>query len=63
MLSKVADAYGLCSNVPDISVPEGKTEDDNLEVKVVGEKDRFDFEPKSHVDLMNALSLAVSKEA
>jgi len=39
-------------NVPDISVPEGDDDADNVEVKVWGEKTKFDFEAKSHVDLM-----------
>ena len=33
------------------SVPEGKTEDDNVEISTWGEKPSFDFEPKDHVDL------------
>lgn len=33
------------------SVPEGKTEDDNIEISTWGEKTAFDFEPKDHVDL------------
>jgi seryl-tRNA synthetase len=39
-------------NVPDISVPEGKNDEENVEVRVWGEKPVFDFTPKSHVDLM-----------
>jgi seryl-tRNA synthetase len=38
-------------NVPDESVPSGKTEDDNLEISRWGEPACFDFEPKDHVDL------------
>lgn len=38
-------------NVPDESVPNGKTEDDNLEISRWGEPAYFDFEPKDHVDL------------
>ncbi len=38
-------------NIPDESVPDGKTEDDNLEVRRWGEPKIFDFEPKDHVDL------------
>jgi len=45
-------------NIPDISVPEGKTEADNQELKTVGEKPQFNFEPKNHVDLMTNLDLA-----
>jgi seryl-tRNA synthetase len=44
-------------NVPDISVPEGKSDADNQEVKAWGEKTKFDFEPKDHVDIMTALKM------
>lgn len=39
-------------NVPDVSVPEGASDADNLEVRRVGEPTKFDFAPKSHVELM-----------
>jgi seryl-tRNA synthetase len=39
-------------NVPDISVPEGESDAENAEVKRWGEPTRFDFTPKSHIDLM-----------
>jgi len=38
-------------NLPHESVPVGKTEDDNEEVRRWGEKPELDFEPKDHVDL------------
>jgi seryl-tRNA synthetase len=38
-------------NVPDASVPEGATEDDNIEVCLWGKPTEFDFEPRDHVDL------------
>ncbi len=38
-------------NVPHSSVPVGKTEDDNLEVRRWGTPPTFDFEPKPHWDL------------
>jgi seryl-tRNA synthetase len=41
-------------NIPDMSVPEGKDDSDNSEVKVWGEKTAFPFIPKSHVDIMTA---------
>jgi seryl-tRNA synthetase len=44
-------------NVPDISVPEGKTDAENQEVKVWGEKPVFNFVPKSHVELMENLGM------
>ena len=38
-------------NLPNESVPVGKSEDDNVEVRRVGEPRTFDFEPKAHWDL------------
>jgi seryl-tRNA synthetase len=45
-------------NVPDMSVPEGKDENDNKEIKTWGEKPAFDFEPQNHIELMTALDMA-----
>jgi seryl-tRNA synthetase len=39
-------------NVPDISVPEGDSDADNVEIRTVGEIPQFGFEPKSYFDLM-----------
>jgi len=44
-------------NIPDMSVPEGKSDEDNKEVKVWGEKPNFDFEPKDHVEVMKNLDM------
>ncbi len=44
-------------NIPDVSVPEGATDADNKEVKVWGEKPKFDFTPKNHVELMENLGM------
>lgn len=44
-------------NVPDMSVPEGATDAENKEIKVWGDKPAFDFEPKDHVEIMNALKM------
>lgn len=38
-------------NLPDESVPAGKDEDDNVEIRVWGEPRKFDFEVKDHVDV------------
>lgn len=45
-------------NIPDMSVPEGNSEEDNQEIKKWGDKPEFDFEPKDHVELMTELDLA-----
>ncbi len=44
-------------NIPDVSVPEGASGDDNVEVLAWGEKPKFDFPIKNHLDLMLALGL------
>ena len=44
-------------NIPDISVPDGATDAENKEVKTWGDKPKFDFEPKDHVELMTALGM------
>jgi len=42
-------------NLPHQSVPDGKDEDDNREERTWGEVPQFDFEPKDHVDIGEAL--------
>jgi len=44
-------------NLPHDSVPDGKGEDDNPEIRRWGEPAQFDFRPKDHVDLGEALGL------
>ncbi|MEL6183352.1 MAG: serine--tRNA ligase [Myxococcota bacterium] len=44
-------------NVPHPTVPEGKDESDNPVVREWGDKPRFDFEPKDHVDLGEGLGM------
>ncbi|MGB0579389.1 MAG: serine--tRNA ligase [Limisphaerales bacterium] len=44
-------------NPPHESVPVGKDENDNPELRKVGEKKSYDFEPQSHVDLCEKLGL------
>ena len=38
-------------NIPNEDVPEGKSDEDNLEVRKWGEATKFSFEPKAHWDL------------
>jgi seryl-tRNA synthetase len=50
----------LMSGIPnllDVSVPEGKSEDDNVEISRWGDLPTFDFEVKDHVDLGTARNL------
>lgn len=44
-------------NIPDMTVPEGKDDSDNQEIRNWGEKPNFDFEPKNHIDLMSDLNM------
>ena len=45
-------------NVPDISVPEGDSDEQNVEVRAWGEKPQFSFTPKNHVELMLSHDMA-----
>lgn len=44
-------------NIPAGDVPDGLSEDDNVEVRQWGQRPAFDFAPKDHVDLGEALGL------
>lgn len=44
-------------NMPDMSVPEGDSEDDNVTIKEWGEKPNFTFQPKDHIEIMNNLDM------
>lgn len=44
-------------NIPDMSVPEGDSDADNKEIKVWGEFPKFNFTPKSHIDLIKDLDI------
>ncbi len=48
----------LVPNVPDISVPEGEGDAQNVEVRSVGEIPEFAFTPKDHVALLLAHDMA-----
>lgn len=45
-------------NVPDMSVPEGASEEENKELKTWGEKPTFSFELKDHIEIMTKLDIA-----
>lgn len=45
-------------NIPDMSVPDGDDDSQNVEVKTWGEIPKFDFVPKDHIELMEKLDLA-----
>lgn len=44
-------------NIPDVSVPEGEDDTQNVEVKVWGDKLKFNFKPKDHIELMEGLGM------
>src|SRR5262245_2192550 len=54
---KVFQFVSTIPNLPDPAVPIGLTEDQNVEVRRVGEVPRFDFEPKAHWDLCPPLGV------
>ncbi|GIO16491.1 serine--tRNA ligase [Cohnella xylanilytica] len=57
-LEEKIDAMMLAiPNVPHESVPVGASEEDNVEVRRVGEQPSFDFEPKAHYDLADELGI------
>ncbi len=54
------DLEKILSNIPNIphkDVPEGKSENDNIEIKKYGEIPKFDFKPKSHYQLGENLGM------
>jgi len=44
-------------NIPHVSVPEGHTEEDNIEVRRWGEPPKFSFETRDHVELGAGLAM------
>jgi seryl-tRNA synthetase len=44
-------------NVPDMSVPDGDSDKDNNEIRTWGEIPKFNFKPKSHIELMEKLGM------
>lgn len=54
---QIHDFFLGIPNVPDESVPVGKTADENKEIKSWGKPTQFDFAPKDHVDLGTPIGL------
>lgn len=44
-------------NIPNVSVPVGASEEDNVEMRRVGDVPQFDFEPKAHYDIAQDLGI------
>ena len=55
--SQLEDIMLGIPNVPDDSVPDGLSEEDNVELRRWGTPPQFDFEPKEHFDLGSAKGL------
>ena len=55
--SKLNDLLLGIPNLPHESVPTGKSSDDNVEVRRVGEPRKFSFQPKDHVDIGEGLGM------
>ena len=47
----------LAPNIPDETVPEGRSDADNKEIRNWGKIPKFDFKPKDHIELMKELDL------
>ena len=54
---KLEEAGRQIPNMANPEVPVGKVDTENLEVKKVGQPRKFDFKPKSHVELGESLDL------
>ncbi len=50
-------------NVPLNDVPKGKSEDDNIVIRKVGKKTKFDFKPKDYLEIAGKLDLIDVKRA
>ncbi|MEL1223985.1 MAG: serine--tRNA ligase, partial [Candidatus Neomarinimicrobiota bacterium] len=58
IVSKDLESYlHTVPNLPHESVPEGLDENSNVEIRSYGSKPEFNFEPRSHLDLGEALGL------
>lgn len=51
ILKELNDIYFNIPNIPHADVPDGKSEEDNVEVRRWGEPTQFNFTPKDHADL------------
>ena len=55
--SKITNTLMQLPNIMHESVPVGKDENDNVEVRKWGKPPQFDFKPKDHIDLTMQLGL------
>ena len=55
--TRMRELLSTLPNLPHESVPDGKDESDNVEIRRWGTKPEFEFDPKDHVDLGTALGI------
>ncbi len=55
--AKLGELALTLPNVPDPDAPEGMTEEDAVVLREVGERPRFDFEPRDHLEIGTELGL------
>ncbi len=55
--ARMRDLLSVLPNLPDDSVPVGKDDSENVELRRWGSKPEFDFAPKDHVDIGTALGI------
>ncbi len=55
--AKIEQIMLTIPNIPNDEVPDGDTDEDNVEVRRFSEPTKFDFEPKAHWDLGEALGI------
>ncbi|NQY62509.1 MAG: serine--tRNA ligase [Alteromonadaceae bacterium] len=63
VLQSIDDILSAVPNLIHDSVPQGESEDDNVEIKRWGTPREFDFEVKDHVDIGTALDKGLDFEA
>ncbi len=57
LTAQLENALAVIPNLPTDDIPDGKDEEDNVEIAKWGNIRQFDFEPKEHADLGPALGL------
>ncbi len=60
--AELQSIYDLIPNIPHSSVPIGSNEEQNVEIRRVGEPRKFTFEPKDHVSLGEGLDKGLDFE-
>ena len=55
--SKWQDLMWQIPNIPDVSVPAGESDEDNVQIKEWGTKTQFSFTPKDHIEIMHNLDM------